>query len=177
MKTILILLLAMPIFSQAQLSKRDSLWLPLTHFIGNWEGNSEGQPGKGTYERGYQFIFGKQFMEVKNKSSYPPTDRKPKGEIHEDIGYISYDRSAKTFICRQFHIEGFVIQYRLQSISVDGKTIVFVSDGIENIQVGWKARETYQIVNENEFTEVFELAEPQKEFEVYSKAVLKRSQK
>ena len=34
---------------------------------------------------------------------------------------------------RQFHIEGFVNQYKLESISADGKTIVFISEAIENI--------------------------------------------
>ena len=65
-------------------------------------------------------------------------------------------------------------QYKLDSISRDGKTIVFVSEAIENIPSGWRAKETYMFSGENEFTETFELAEPNKGFELYSKAVLKR---
>jgi hypothetical protein len=45
---------------------------------------------------------------------------------------------------------------------------------IKNIPVGFRAKETYLITGENEFTETFEIAEPGKEFEVYSKATLKR---
>jgi len=60
------------------------------------------------------------------------------------------------------------------SISDDGKTIVFTAEGIENIPAGWRARETYKIVGPDEFTEVFELAGPGKDFEVYSEGHFKR---
>ena len=142
--------------------------------IGNWTGTSEGQPGKGTYERSYQIVLNKKFIEIKNKSTYPPSQENPKGEVHEDHGFISYDKSRKTFVMRQFHIEGFVNQFKIESISPDRKVIVFLAESIENIPAGFRAKETYQLVNENEFTETFELAEPGKNFELYSKAVLKR---
>jgi hypothetical protein len=60
------------------------------------------------------------------------------------------------------------------SISTDGKTIVFTSEGIENIPAGWRARETYKIIGPDEFTETFELAAPAKNFETYSEGRLTR---
>src|SRR5215216_1503063 len=111
MKKILILLIFCPILSNAQMSKQDSVWLPLKILIGKWSGESEGQPGKGKYERSYEIVLNKKFIEVKNKSIYPPSKENPKGEVHEDRGFISYDKSRKTFVLRQFHIEGFVNQY------------------------------------------------------------------
>lgn len=177
MKKFLFLLLLFPAVSQAQLSKQDSVWLPLKSFIGKWTGESEGQPGKGKYERSYELVLNKKFIEVKNKSTYPTSANNPKEEVHEDHGFISYDKSRKTFVLRQFHIEGFVNEYKMESISPDQKTIVFISESIENIPQGFRAKETYQIINDNEFTETFELAEPGKEFEVYSEAVLRRKKK
>ncbi len=174
MKKLVVFLLLIPAFAQAQLSKQDSMWLPLKSFIGKWTGESQGQPGKGNYERSYEFVMNKKFIEVKNKSTYPPSKENPKGEVHEDHGFISYDKSRKTFVLRQFHIEGFVNQYRIESISPDQKTIVFISEGIENIPQGFRAKETYQFINDNEFIETFELAEPGKDFELYSRATLKR---
>src|SRR5688572_28714730 len=123
MKALLMVLALTPVLCFGQMTKRDSLWLPFQPFIGNWTGTSEGEPGTGKYERSYKFIFDKRFIEVANKSIYPPSQKNPKGEVHEDVGYISYDRIRKVFILRQFHIEGFVIQYKLESISPDNKTI------------------------------------------------------
>jgi hypothetical protein len=174
MKKIIFILVFTPALSFGQMSKQDSVWLPFKGMIGTWTGTSEGQPGKGKYERTYQIVLNKKFIEVKNKSTYPPSKDNPKGEVHEDRGFISYDRGRKTFVLRQFHIEGFVNQFKIESISQDGKTIVFISESIENIPAGYRAKESYQIVSENEFVETFELAEPGKDFELYAKAVLKR---
>ena len=173
MKRIIVVLFFTPLFSLAQTTKQDSLWMPFQHFIGRWEGTSEGQPGKGRYERSYQFILNKRFIEVKNKSVYPPSKENPKGEIHEDIGYISYDKARKTFVLRQFHMEGFVNQYKIESVSPDRKTIVFLSESMENIPSGWRAKETYHFMVEGEFAESFEMASPGKDFEMYSKATLR----
>jgi hypothetical protein len=51
---------------------------------------------------------------------------------------------------------------------------VFESDQIENLPGDWKARETYEQISQDEFTETFELASPGKAFEVYGKARLSR---
>ena len=170
---IILFLLLIPLASYAQLSKQDSLWTPFQPFIGTWSGTGEGVDGNGTYERSYQFVLNKKYIEVKNKTVYPVTKENPKGYVHEDVGYISYDKMRKTFVFRQFHGEGFVNQYTLDSLSSDKKTIVFLSEAIENIPNGWRARETY-IVGSNSLTEVFNLAEPNKNFEPYTKAVLKK---
>jgi hypothetical protein len=76
-------------------------------------------------------------------------------------------------VLRQFHVEGFVNQYAADLNAQTGK-IEFTSEAIENIASGWRARETYVVLGPDDFDEVFELAEPGKPFEVYSRARLKR---
>lgn len=174
MKHLLAVLLLIPSLCIAQNAKQDSLWRPFQPFIGTWTGNGEGVDGNGTYERTYQFVLNKRYIEVRNKTVYPVTKEKPKGYVHEDVGYISYDKSRKKFIFRQFHGEGFVNQYTLDSLSADKKTMVFLSEAIENIQSGWRARETF-IVGDNTLTEIFNLAEPNKSFEPYTKATLTKT--
>jgi hypothetical protein len=85
---------------------------------------------------------------------------------------VSFDKSRKRFVFRQFHVEGFVNQYVMTSS--DDKTIVFTSESIENIPAGFRARETYTISGPDEFKEVFEIAAPGKDFEVYSEGHFKR---
>lgn len=87
---------------------------------------------------------------------------------------ISYDRARESYVFRQFRIEGFVNQYLLDKIAEDGQPIRFITESIENIPPGWKARETYRILSPDEFVEVFELAPPDKEFELYTENRFKR---
>jgi len=53
-------------------------------------------------------------------------------------------------------------------------TLVFVSESLENLPPGWRARETYKIMSDDEFIEIFELAAPGMEFELYSENNFKR---
>jgi hypothetical protein len=174
MKIAALLMLFASTLTFAQTNKRDSIWLPLKPFLGTWKGEGGGEPGSGKYERTYQYVLNRNFIEIRNKSTYLPTDKHPKGEVHEDIGYFSYDRGAKAFMLRQFHVEGFVNEFKLDSISPDRKTIVFLTVGIENIPQGWKAKETYHVNGENEIEEIFELAPPGEAFSVYSRVKLRR---
>ena len=162
-----LVLLALPgiVFGQEQ--KREDVWQPLRFFIGKWEGTGEGRPGVSTVEREYRFVLQDKFIEAKNKSVYEPQEDNPKGEVHEDWGLFSYDKGREKFVLRQFHVEGFVNQYVSDSLSEDGKTLIFVTEDIENIPEGWRARGTYKILGEDEFTETFELAAPELHFETY----------
>jgi len=160
------------IFGQQPLSTTDLL-ARLRFFVGSWRGGQSGQPGNGTSERTYEFVLDDRFLQVKNTSTYPPQAKNKKGEVHHDFGMIGYDRARNKFVFRQFHQEGFVNTY-VEEESGDGKKLVFTSEGIENIAAGWRARETYLILSNDEFIERFELAEPGKDFALYSEAHLKR---
>ena len=147
---------------------------PVRQLIGKWEGDSKGKSGVGKMEREYVFVLRDRFVQVSNKAIYPPQERNSKGETHEDLGFIGYDRALKKLIFRQFHVEGFVVQYSWESTSADGHSLVFTSTAIENIPTGWRARETYRFLNDDEFIETFALAGPGKEFETYSESRFRR---
>ena len=149
-------------------------WEPFRSLVGIWEGTVNGQPGQSKVQREYRFVLNDKYIQVQNKSTYDPQPKNPKGEVHQDWGMISFDKSRKTFVFRQFHVEGFVNQFVMTNPGADGKTIVFTSESIENIPAGYRARETYKILGPDEFTEVFEIAEPGKEFEVYSEGHFRR---
>ena len=156
----------------AQQPATDNL-APVAGFIGRWAGTSEGQPGQGTVERDYERVLGSRFIRVRNRNIYPPQEKNPKGEKHEDEGFFSFDRARKRMLLRQFHVEGFAITY-VQDLDAKAGTISFTSEAIENIPAGYRARETYIMAGPDELEEVFELAEPGKDFAVYSRARLKR---
>lgn len=165
-------LLLLPSFLSGQNKPPADVWTPFKILVGKWEGSGKGKPGVSKIEREYGFVLNGKFLQVQNKSTYDPQPKNPKGEIHEDWGMISFDKSRKQFVFRQFHVESFVIQYHVTSANTNA--IVFTSESIENIPAGFRSRETYKILGPDEFTEVFEIAEPGKDFEVYSEGHFKR---
>lgn len=165
-----LVLLSVQGFSQSL--NMDSLWAPMLKFLGTWSGTGVVDSNAGIYTRSYTRILQNRFIEVRNKSVFPPSTRHPQGEVHEDIGYISYDRQQKTFVLRQFHVEGFVNQYSLDSVSTYGQTWRFTTTQIENIPKGFKAREIYTWHGSEVFTETFEIAPPDQDFQPYSQVRL-----
>jgi hypothetical protein len=174
MLILLTIVLLLPALGLPQTDKSQTVWEPLKFLVGSWEGTGKGRPGSSRVQREYHFVLGDKFLQVKNKSTYPPQKENPKGEVHEDWGLFSYDRDREQFVLRQFHVEGFVNQYRLDPAAGNSRVFSFVTESIENIPSGWRARETYRIVNANEFIETFELAAPGREFEVYTETHFKK---
>jgi hypothetical protein len=170
---LLIVALAAPTVASSQSPARNRL-APLEFLIGRWEGSSDGKPGSAVVRREYAHVLDRRFIRVENVSTYAPQPKNPKGERHEDIGFFSFDTARKRLVFRQFHVEGFVNHYVADAAGASG-SLTFTTEAIENIPPGWRARETYTRVSEDEIEERFELAEPGKEYEVYSVAKLRRA--
>jgi hypothetical protein len=147
---------------------------PLSRFVGRWRGTGKGEPGNSTVERTYTPVLAGRFIEVRNTSTYTPQTANPKGEVHDDIGYLSFDNGRKLFVLRQFHIEGFVSQYAATTPDFTGNKLVFASEAFENIPASMKARENYAFTSADTFEEVFEIAEDGVTFQVYSHNTLTR---
>lgn len=141
--------------------------------VGTWDGRAEGQPGSGTSHRTYERALDGRFLRIRNRSTYPAQPKNPKGEVHEDEGFLSLDGRRTRLVLRQFHTEGFVNQYVEVPGAADGP-IVFETEAIENIPPGFRARETYTRRGPDAFDETFELAEPGKDFEIYSYTQFRR---
>jgi hypothetical protein len=148
-------------------------WSPVRFMVGEWAGESEGQPGKGTVKRSYRFVLGDRFLYEQNVSTYPPQPQNEKGEVHEHWSFFSRDRARRTLVLRQFHQEGFVNQYVMQPATAGGK-LAFQSEAFENVPTTWKARETYDVISPDEFIETFELSQGEQPYEVYSHTRFKR---
>lgn len=66
-------------------------------------------------------------------------------------------------------------QFAFNKEASSAAKLIFDSEGFENLSNKWRARETYEILGSDEFTETFELAPPDKAFQVYSKNYFKRN--
>jgi hypothetical protein len=149
-------------------------WAQVRFMIGTWHATVQGEPGTGTVVRTYEFVLNDQFIHEHNISTYPPQEKNKQGEVHQHLGFISYDRKRKTLVLRQFHQESFVNTYVLSPIASKPGVLVFESETFENFDSLWKAKETYAIISNDEFVETFELAPPGKPFETYSRNHFKR---
>jgi hypothetical protein len=158
--------------SLAQAAPAPDPWAPARFLLGSWEGTSTGHSGTATVKREYRFALRERFIEERSTSTYAPQEQNPRGEVHEHISYISYDRARRALVLRQFHVERFVIQYAQDSATT--AALAFSSESMENTPSGWRARETYIVHGADEFEEVFELAQAGKPFDVYSRTRLKR---
>ena len=96
---------------------------PLKYLAGRWLGAGTGEPGNSTVEREYHFVLRGKFLQAKNLFRYTPQQKNPKGETHEDLGFMSSDTGRQTKAYRQFHVEGFLNQCPPEPIR-DPKTLV-----------------------------------------------------
>lgn len=160
------------VLALAQPPAAEDRYAQIRFLEGRWKGAASGEPGRGVSEREYRFELRGRFLSGRNRSVWEPVKGKTESEIHEDWGIFSYDRNLKVLVLRQFHVEGFVNEYRLTASSPD--RLEFTTYQIENLPAGWRAREVYRVVSKDEFVESFSLAEPGKDFQPYSEAHFQR---
>ncbi|MBU1096966.1 MAG: hypothetical protein KKB34_10830 [Bacteroidetes bacterium] len=153
---------------------QENIWPQFEYFIGKWEGKETGKAGEGKGERTYKFLFDGTFIYIENVSKFEPQENNTSGEIHKDWGFISFDRVNNQYKLREFHSEGFINKYFLDNSQTASDTLVFISEEIENVPEGLRARINIIKIDENNFTETFELAKPGKEFTEYLKNYWKR---
>jgi hypothetical protein len=173
-KKILLILLFLSSIVFAQSEYNTKKWEPFNFLIGKWEGSGTGKFGDSKIEREYEYLMGGTYIIRKNKSIYEKQEKNPEGEIHDHWDIISYDKVRAKYVFRQFHAEDITNTFSLDSLNAAQGILEFESESIENFIKGWKAKEVYKIINENEFIEIFYLAAPGKEYSEYVRNTFKR---
>jgi hypothetical protein len=140
----------------------DDPWGPLRVLIGNWKGEGTGLGGDATVEHSYGFILQDRFLHTKTRSVGEARPDGTAGELHEDWGIFSYDSDRNGIVLRQFLTEGFVNTYALGEPVAEG-ALVFTTESTESAG-GTQARLTFEVLNENEYRQILELAPPGKDF-------------
>jgi hypothetical protein len=175
-KKIFVTIMILPVLLVAQTEKKQDVWEPMKFLVGQWEGKGEGKSGISKVSHDFEFIMKGRYLHMRTKATFEPQEKNPKGEVHEDWGFFSHDRSREKIVFRQFHVEGFITQYVLEDISEEGK-LVFTTEQIENAPPGLKARLTFKRLNAEALEVNFELSFTGREFDCYSLNILKRKSK
>jgi hypothetical protein len=163
-KRIFVLLVFLPILVAAQTNQKKDIWEPLRFLEGTWEG---GESGVSKVTQVYLFVLNGNFLHMKTRSVFEPTEKNPKGEVHEDFGVFSYDKGRETFVMRGFYVEGFVNTYVMDDISEDGKVFTFLTEHVENAPDGTKAKLVFKVLSDEEIELSFHVAFPGREFSCY----------
>ena len=174
MNRILLIITLLSSLTLAQSEIVNKKWEPFNFHIGKWEGYGTGKFGDSKIEREYQFLMGDTYIIGKNTSSYEKQEKNPEGEIHDHWDIISYDKIRKKYVFRQFHAEDITNTFTLDSIKAAHGILEFESESIENFRKGWRAKEYYNIISEDEFIEIFSLASPGNDFSEYLRNTFKR---
>lgn len=149
----------------------------LEPLIGKWRGAGEGfSSSKSKIEAEYNWLMNGQYIQVKHRSEFEPTEKKPEGEVHEDLGIISYDKGRKLVVFRQYHVEGFYNEYTLRDSLSNKTTLIFETEKIENFVPGGRARFTINIKSDSEIETLFDVGFPGKEMACFGKNLLKKVQ-
>lgn len=140
---------------------------PLEPFLGEWTGSAGGFGREAIMTVSYRRVLNDRFIEMRTRSE---SDH----DIHEDIGYFSYDKARCVVVFRQFHTEGFVTRYVLTGVRDEGRTVVFDTESIENLGPGWRARLTMTRTGEDRYSFAFDLAPPEKDLSTCQAGELER---
>jgi len=154
---------------------QENIFEQLDFVLGSWTGTGSGF-GNSTskIESEFKLIMDGKYLEVKNNSKFEPTENNPSGENHIDWGIISYDKSRKKIVYRQFNNEGYVNQYVLNDSLSNDTILVFETEKIENFVEGGKARITIKKISQNEIETIFDVSFPGREFTCFGTNKLKR---
>ena len=169
---LLVFIIILPSLVIAQPQEKDDIWASFRFLEGKW---IDEKPGVSKVTQVYEFMFNEKYLQMRTRAVFEPTEKMPKGDVHEDLGIFSYDQARKTFVFRQFHVEGFVIEYVLEKRDEKTEELTFISEMIENAPPGTKAKEIFMFINKDEIEQSFHVAWPEQDYVCFALNKLKRT--
>jgi len=98
--------------------------------------------------RTYALVLNDRYLHQKNVSTYPPQGADKAGEVHEHWSFLSHDRGRGM--------------------------LVFDRERFESFEDNWRARDAYELRSADELVESFELGEPGRGLQAYSRNHFRR---
>jgi hypothetical protein len=147
-------------------------WAPVRHLLGRWEGEGQGRTGVSKVSWTCELVLRGRYLQLRGTSVFEPQPANPTGEQHEEVSLFSWDKRRTALVWRQFNVEGFVNQFVLEK--EEGDELTFVTEAIEGLPPGFRAREVLRRVGPDELHTRFSIAAPGKDFEPYAENRLRR---
>lgn|GEM_PF-965780 len=145
--TFVLLMSSIALFGQTDTGK----WSKWSWLMGEWVGDGEGQPGKGSGKFTFKPGLNDNVLERKSISSYPAANGRP-AMVHEDLMIVYRDVTNNADKAIYFDNENHVINYVVQSTE---NTIVFTSEKLDGKPV---FRLTYKLIEAGKISIKFEMS-------------------
>jgi hypothetical protein len=170
-RALLVLSLTIHWAGLAWAAPKDDAWAGYRFLLGEWIGEGNGSPGKGSGQCSFTLDLQDKVIVRKNHADYPASGGRP-AFAHDDLMVIHHGQDGKQAKARYFDNEGHVIQYTITP-SEDGRKLTFVSDAASNAP---RFRMTYTRSEADTMHLKFEIAPPGKpdDFKTYIEAGLHR---
>jgi hypothetical protein len=136
-------------------------WAPVRALEGTWKGQGEGfgQTSEVTHE--WRFVMGGTFLRLETRSV--ARSETGDGEVHEDVGFVSWSSDDSVLRFRQFLSEGYVNTYRAE-VAVDReRSLNFEPEASEGAG-GMLARLTFTFLTDDSYEVVLALGRKGQEF-------------
>jgi hypothetical protein len=149
----------------------DPAWQTLDSLVGQWTGEGTGMGGSSRVTHEYSRVLG-HFLHMKTRSVFEPVEGATEGEVHEDLGYFSFDADREMVVLRQFLSEGYVNTYAL--IESTGDRLVFQTESAESAgDMG--ARIVLDLTDADAYHMELQLASPKKDWFVCRSLDMRRA--
>ena len=168
-KNFLILLLILPGLQQVFGQQTATKWDHWNNLVGNWEGEGNGQPGKGLASFSIQPDLNQHILLRKGHTEFPAANGQA-AISHDDLMVIYPDYTGLVSKAIYFDNEGHTINYTIAYID---NSIVFTSETIPNMP-GFRL--SYELLDKETVNIKFAMSSPQKpdEYKTYVEGISKK---
>jgi len=160
---------ALLVLDTARAADRVDPLAPLRFLLGSWEGGSDAAVVTHTYE----LVLQDRFIQSRTRAEETNPRGEATAEVHEDVGFFSYDQDRDQIVLRQFLSEGYVNTYSLTAQDASNDSLVFTSSSTEGAG-GMRARLTIHRTAPDAYEMRLDLAAPGKEFFTCQHLVMRR---
>jgi hypothetical protein len=152
----------------------DDPWADFRFLMGEWVGNGQGQPGRGSGEFTLTPDLQGKVLLRRNRNEYPAAAGRP-ASTHDDLMVIYRQEPGQPVRASYFDSEGHVIQYSVEP-SVDKERLVFLSEAQPSAP---RFRLTYAKGKADTLSIKFEIAPPDQpdQFKTYVDGTVRRKGK
>jgi len=146
-------------------------WSGFRPLEGRWTGEGEGFGSVSDVTHEWGLALEGHFLQLQTVSTVRAAAGD--GEVHEDVGFLSFDTDRSSYVFRQFLSEGYVNTFDVSILEGENLKILFAARESESAG-GMRAQMRLEMLSDSEYEMVLDLAMPGKDFSACQTMRMKR---